>query len=146
MREVAEIKEHSEYDPVTQVNDIALLRLKDEVNYKKEILPICMPPSTMTDPEGLWVAGWGRNEQGGQTNDELNEIRLPKVSNEECSEKFKGLINEKHICAGGNGGQDACQGRVNVDRHKIRASCPTANELSSITLAANNYRLICLFI
>jgi len=110
MLNVSKIVMHKDYDTVSQFNDIALLRLTNPIQFTKDILPICLPPSDLEDPDGLFVAGWGRVDEGGRTSDKLHQISLPQYSSAKCEAKFGGLVSENHLCAGGVKGQDACQG------------------------------------
>jgi secreted trypsin-like serine protease len=107
---VSKIIKHSQYDTTSQFNDIALLRLRNAVQFTKNIQPVCLPPSDLNDPKGLFAAGWGRIDEGGRTSDKLHHISLPQYSSAKCDAKFGGLFTDNHLCAGGVKGQDACQG------------------------------------
>jgi secreted trypsin-like serine protease len=107
---VSKIIKHSKYDTTSQFNDIALLKLKNPVQFTKNIQPVCLPPSDLDDPKGLFAAGWGRIDEGGRTSDRLHHVSLPKYSSAKCDAKFGGLFTDNHLCAGGVKGQDACQG------------------------------------
>ena len=108
--QVEKIIKRSDYDSVNQYNDIALIKLKQPVKYSKIISPVCLPSSDVKDPQGLFVAGWGRTDESGPVSNALLEVNLPNYSLAQCKNKYKGLITDKHICAGGNEGEDACQG------------------------------------
>ncbi|XP_054157647.1 ovochymase-2-like [Oppia nitens] len=107
---ISAIKLHDDYDSVSQKNDIAVLRLQNPIQYNENIEPVCIPPSDLDDPDGLWVSGWGRTDEGGRTSDRLNEVTLPQYSLAKCENKYAGLVSDKQLCAGGIKGQDACQG------------------------------------
>ena len=110
VRKVAQIIKHENYSPVTQVNDIALIKLASPVQFDEYILPVCLPPSDVEEPDGLWVAGWGRLEQGGRPSRELREVYMPEYNLAQCEAKYDGLVSDKQLCVGGVEGQDACQG------------------------------------
>ena len=110
IRKVSKIITHEKYDFVTQFNDIALLRLTDPVQYNENIQPICLPSSDIEEPDGLWVAGWGRIEEGGRTSDVLKEVHMSLYAQGKCEDKYMGLITPNQLCVGGIKGQDACQG------------------------------------
>ena len=107
---VSKIITHEKYDSVSQFNDIALLRLANPVQFTDYIQPVCLPPSDVDEPDGLFVAGWGRIDEGGRTSDRLHEISLPEYNQAKCESKYMGLITQNQLCAGGVKGQDACQG------------------------------------
>ena len=107
---VSKILTHEKYDSVSQFNDVALLKLANPVQFTDNIEPVCLPPSDVDDPDGLFVAGWGRIDEGGRTSDRLHEINMPQYSQAKCESKYTGLITPNQLCAGGIKGQDACQG------------------------------------
>ncbi|XP_055373767.1 serine protease easter-like [Condylostylus longicornis] len=115
--EVKDIIIHEDYDQVTVVNDIALLKLSTDVKFSDFIKIICLP----TDPElandnlvdvVLDVSGWGLTENGVYSNKKL-KVGLPVVSLEECNKVFKAeyrSITDSQICAGGIAQKDSCTG------------------------------------
>ncbi|CAG0925421.1 unnamed protein product, partial [Notodromas monacha] len=100
--------------------DVALLRLDRPVNYRANILPICLPSDPEADFEGMMgvVAGWGKTDTSyGKTGTNiLNKVPVPVISNRECK-KWHGLKNirvalhDEMTCAGWmDGKMDACLG------------------------------------
>ena len=106
---------HPQYNFFTYESDIALLQLDQSMDLKPHVNPICLPPDNM-ELEGVngTVIGWGRLNEGGMLPSVLQEITLPLVSNENCTEIFlktgrKEYIPDVFICAGlTEGGKDAC--------------------------------------
>ncbi|XP_072946550.1 phenoloxidase-activating enzyme-like isoform X2 [Epargyreus clarus] len=111
---------HEDFDPsqVFRYHDIALIRLKETVNYTDFIRPICLPTSDFTlsakaDLQ-LWVSGWGIFDQSK----ELSTVKLygvlPYVQFETCQNRFS--INSRQsllgsqICVGGEVDKDVCNG------------------------------------
>lgn len=107
---MAKIVKHEKYSAVTQTNDIALIKLANAVQLDEHILPVCLPPSDVDEPDHLWVAGWGRIEQGGRPSRELREVYMPEYNLAKCESKYEGLVTNKQMCVGGIEGHDACQG------------------------------------
>ena len=64
-RRVSIVAPHPKFDPRTFEYDLALLRLQEPINYRKNILPICLPEGNRTYI-GQWatVTGWGRLYEG----------------------------------------------------------------------------------
>jgi hypothetical protein len=56
---------HPDYKPATFQNDIAVVRLTQDVAYKEHIVPVCLPePATSYVGEKATVIGWGRTAHG----------------------------------------------------------------------------------
>ncbi len=112
---IAEVIVHDQYDPWTNNNDIALLRLAVPVNVTPTIYPLAL--LTADDESTLaavgtaaMVTGWGTMEEGGNAATTLMEVAVPLVSNAQCNESY-GMITANMICAGyETGGKDSCQG------------------------------------
>lgn len=90
--------------------DIAILLLEKDVEFAKNIQPICLPPTSWKNKalEGGTIAGWGLSERSNKT--KVEEIpRKTKLdappNNEECFLMYKELVDlssDKTYCAGGN--------------------------------------------
>lgn len=67
-RNVRRIIAHSEYNPLSYNNDIALMELDASVNLNQNIWPICLPSPTYDFPAGqdAWITGWGATREGGE--------------------------------------------------------------------------------
>lgn len=103
--------------------DIALLVLRDVIEFHSYVAPICLrlPADAASVPlEGQWgqVAGWGVEESGRQSG-ELKWLQLPVVARAEClaqvdesfvkyvlADKFCGgfVDREESLCQGDSGG------------------------------------------
>ncbi|XP_031634357.1 coagulation factor IX-like isoform X2 [Contarinia nasturtii] len=97
-------------------DDIALLRLNDRVPINKVIRPICLPNRRSlhyAGTEGV-VAGWGSTDENGTQTCVLNEVKVPILTNLECtqlSSYASGMVTENMMCAGfPEGKADSCQG------------------------------------
>lgn len=104
---------HENYIPTSkeQKNDIALLRLAQDVTFTNFIQPICLPQDSNVG-QLLDVAGWGKTEVRSESNVKL-KVRLPLVENEDCGRTYRnaGLeLGAGQICAGGQRGKDSCRG------------------------------------
>ncbi|XP_015174244.1 PREDICTED: venom protease-like [Polistes dominula] len=111
---------HPQYDPSSHVNDIAILRLAEEIPFSRNIHPICLPISEPLLHSNFYntfpfIAGWGAIYFNGPASSKLLESQVPVVRQEKCKNAFKSftnaVIDDRIICAGyAQGGKDACQG------------------------------------
>ncbi|XP_054156516.1 uncharacterized protein LOC128954924 isoform X2 [Oppia nitens] len=120
IRHITHVIVHKDYVDKGFINDIALLRLNEPINYSKHVRPVCMP--TELDDESKWhrqlctTVGWGKLfEHGRIFPDTLQEVKLPVISTEECRKRTLFLplykITDNMFCAGyDRGGRDACLG------------------------------------
>jgi len=107
---VSMIIKHESYDKQTSDNDIALLKLAEEVDLDT-YTPVCLP-NTADNFEGknAWVYGWGTVEYGGASSNKLLEVEVPVVSNAVCAAAMPYTITDGMLCAGGVKDKDGCQG------------------------------------
>ncbi|KAF6213201.1 hypothetical protein GE061_010917 [Apolygus lucorum] len=121
-RGVSKVIKHAGYSTVTLDNDIALLKLDEDVEIEDEFMPACLPPlkKSFAGETGI-VTGWGVTAAGKLRGDDirahispvLQELEVPIMSNEECrnSGYMKNQITDNMLCAGfKEGGKDSCQG------------------------------------
>ena len=119
--EVSEV--HGDYDPKSQANDIALLRISDPVNQIAGAgltmtsirLPADIDATWLYKPyTALTVHGWGRTSEGGFLSRYLQKVRIPHVDRATCEDAYGFLgetISSSMMCAGfSSGGLDSCQG------------------------------------
>uniref|UniRef100_A0AAQ4Q1K3 Mannan-binding lectin serine peptidase 1 n=1 Tax=Gasterosteus aculeatus aculeatus TaxID=481459 RepID=A0AAQ4Q1K3_GASAC len=137
-RTVEKIFLHPNFQPDNYNNDIALLRLEEQVGFTEFIRPVCLPPpkrqgdppSPLPNSMGV-VAGWGISNlnttsssgdpikltaKPGMTSDLLQYVKLPVVSQDECEGSYASRsvsynITDNMFCAGFlEGGRDTCLG------------------------------------
>uniref|UniRef100_A0A8C2YYY5 MBL associated serine protease 1 n=1 Tax=Cyclopterus lumpus TaxID=8103 RepID=A0A8C2YYY5_CYCLU len=128
-RSVEKIFLHPNFQPDNYNNDIALLRLEEQVEFTEFIRPDD-PPSPLPNTLGL-VAGWGISNfnttssssdpskltaDPEMTSDLLQYVKLPVVSQDECEGSYASRsvsynITDNMFCAGFlEGGKDTCLG------------------------------------
>lgn len=116
---VEKIITHPKYEENLMQNDIALLKLKESVDFTKHngtIAPVCIGEKKMLDEdltnEMACVTGWGTTQAMGSVSPVLNEVSVPIVTKENCIKSYdKDSITDCNICAGFEKGQkDSCQG------------------------------------
>ncbi|CAG9565381.1 unnamed protein product [Danaus chrysippus] len=115
---IEEIIPHEDFKPDREkLNDIALLRLAQEVTFNDFVKPICLPidPTLKNNNfEGydMEVAGWGKTETKSSSEIKM-KLRVRVRNTKVCKDIYRQIdekISENHICAGGINGQDSCEG------------------------------------
>ena len=112
---------HSQYNPRTLANDIALLVL----DHPATIRPVALAGAGMRlrDGEGLLAAGWGDTDKMPYTDVvQLMWALMPLLSIRECDDlaaAYIGRTPASHICAGergGGGGGCCCRQQWDVEQ------------------------------
>ncbi|MGB8491738.1 MAG: trypsin-like serine protease [Bacteroidales bacterium] len=104
------------YSHSTLVNDIALLRLSDTINYINakpiKIISASDSASGVTDPGVLaWITGYGLIQASPPLNPTtLQKVQLPLVSNQQASVVWPTIPSTDLMAGYYNGGKDACSG------------------------------------
>lgn len=118
--EVMEIIRHEDYDPVTNKNDIALLRAKNPFFFGVSAQPIPLLFNSGEFPETteFIVTGYGVTQEGGTSlSDRMQEVKLSYVSRQKCRAAYstngifgifcnlfnQNSIDESMICAAAPG-------------------------------------------
>lgn len=116
-RRVERVITHVNFDKFSYEYDIALLRIRDRVDFQPNIIPICLPneEGDLVGRTGT-VTGWGRRTEFGNISPVLREVHLPIISNSKCMTLYRRSgqnewIPRIFVCAGtANGGADSCEG------------------------------------
>lgn len=90
-------------------NDIALLKLDQEVKFSKFIRPICLPMSQNfnTDNLNFIVTGFGKTESGQSAQIKL-KTNVGGFKNSDCQNTYeRRVIIDSQLCAAGNDGKDS---------------------------------------
>ncbi|CAD7678285.1 unnamed protein product [Nyctereutes procyonoides] len=101
-------------------NDIALIRLKNRVVIRSNVLPICLPrkeaESFMRTNDIGTASGWGLTQRGFLAR-HLMFVDIPIVDHQKCAAAYEklsypgGRVTENMLCAGlEGGGKDSCRG------------------------------------
>lgn len=122
---VVKTVKHPDYNMRDGNSDLAVVYLAFDAVLSDRVRTICLPLDNemrMKNYIGyqMFVAGWGRLSEGGQSADVLQELQIPILDNEVCKERFRQqrkLLSERQfndavVCAGVlTGGEDSCQGK-----------------------------------
>ncbi|XP_064542286.1 serine protease grass-like [Drosophila montana] len=103
---------HEDYSQQSKHNDIALVKLSRDVEFKQHIRPICLPVNATLqqqpeEMEEFQVTGWGKTENGFMS-DNIMESKILNKPRENCL-FFQRDIRKSQLCAG-NLGKDSCNG------------------------------------
>lgn len=102
---------HPRYNPKTEQNDIALIKLKSHP--KGKLIPLANTRLKIQIGQPLEVTGWGATSEDGDASRGLLKASVPYVDNSTCNKpaSYNGTILKGMMCAGRKaGGIDACQG------------------------------------
>uniref|UniRef100_A0A674MS80 pancreatic elastase II n=1 Tax=Takifugu rubripes TaxID=31033 RepID=A0A674MS80_TAKRU len=110
----ADIIVHESWNPFFIRNDIALIKLSSPVNASDTVTAACLPDQGLILPHGApcYVTGWGRLSTDGPQADVLQQVLLPVVDHDTCSQDdwWSVLATDKMVCAGGDGIAAGCNG------------------------------------
>ncbi|KAJ0172035.1 hypothetical protein K1T71_012008 [Dendrolimus kikuchii] len=109
---------HHNHNSQTLDNDIALLKLHGKAELKEGVCLVCLPARGVSHAAGkrCTVTGYGYMGEAGPIPLRVREAELPIVSDAECIRKVNAVTEKIFIlpassfCAGGEEGNDACQG------------------------------------
>uniref|UniRef100_A0A1I8NNC3 Peptidase S1 domain-containing protein n=1 Tax=Stomoxys calcitrans TaxID=35570 RepID=A0A1I8NNC3_STOCA len=104
---------HASFSTWTVDYDIGLVIIDDKFDFKHlKLSPISIAESRPLHGKLTSVAGWGYREEFGPSSPHLEEVEVPIVNNEQCTQHHgQGEITERMICAGyASGGKDSCFG------------------------------------
>ena len=109
VRSVQAIYVHPQYDTVTNINDIALLRVSTLFTFNKYVQPACLPGSEPKANDQVVIAGWGAQAFAGKVNDILKQTYTKVV--DKCDYWWLAVDSSKQMCVANSvDGSSACQG------------------------------------
>ncbi|XP_060518005.1 trypsin delta-like [Cylas formicarius] len=107
---------HEDYDLETRNNDIALIKLDEELQFDEAIQPVRLPENDNDDYVGKTgtIAGWGHyKEDEFGISPWMNFVNVTVMSNEECKTydyDFDQLVTSNNLCSSGEGVLSLCEG------------------------------------
>uniref|UniRef100_A0A6E8W7I6 CLIP domain-containing serine protease n=1 Tax=Anopheles coluzzii TaxID=1518534 RepID=A0A6E8W7I6_ANOCL len=129
-RQAAELIVHQNYNSHARLNDIALIRVSEAVQFTKDVRPACLPFNYLFD-EGLasprmLSLGWGEYQQGTMS-DSKRIVQLEIIKEDECGEQLKkwqrfniSMLSSVMCTVGVLAGQDVCEGDSGAPIVQIR--------------------------
>ncbi|KAI4459638.1 polyserase-related [Holotrichia oblita] len=107
-------KMHERYNNRTTENDIAILKLKNKLEFGRRVLPIALPAQNeeVTANISAVTLGWGYITEYGPLSTKLRKITVPIIDRQQCRRLYSSDdITNTMICAGVlKGGKDSCGG------------------------------------
>ncbi|KAM4794960.1 coagulation factor X isoform 2-T2 [Rhinophrynus dorsalis] len=107
---------HPRFVKATYDFDMAVVKLKEAINFTQYIIPACIPEPDfadqvlMNEPEAM-VSGFGRLHERGLQASKLQMLHVPYISRHRCKESSTFAITDNMFCAGFDVEvKDACQG------------------------------------
>lgn len=113
VRNVERIIQHPNYNEATIDFDISILKLDQNLQIGESIQIPLLNLLTPVPGSISTVSGWGLLWENGPLPDQLQAVKVPIVSRQNCESAYgQARITSRMICAGylGVGGKDACQG------------------------------------
>ncbi|KAK8754391.1 hypothetical protein OTU49_015998, partial [Cherax quadricarinatus] len=110
---------HPRYHPRTLYHDIALLFLKEEVQFASHINAICIAQDfSDVNHNNCVINGWGVNGfENGEYQKIMKSVTLPLVNYSDCVTRLRRTrlgryfqLHKSFTCAGGEKDKDACKG------------------------------------
>ncbi|VVC89249.1 unnamed protein product, partial [Leptidea sinapis] len=103
---VRRITTHPDFESITKVNDIAVLRTTLNVVYGVNVQSIYLPGTNYQLPSGAAVkaVGWGVTRANGDLSPELREVEIWVSDQATCASRYSELgftITDNMLCAGG---------------------------------------------
>jgi secreted trypsin-like serine protease len=99
------------------LNDIAILKLSQNVTLNEYIQIACLPKSQSNTYPGTnipgWIVGWGTTNYGGSESNLLRNAKITIYDSSKCNSVLPAISKNwySQICAGElSGGKDTCQG------------------------------------
>uniref|UniRef100_A0A6P4F2R2 Chymotrypsin-1 n=1 Tax=Drosophila rhopaloa TaxID=1041015 RepID=A0A6P4F2R2_DRORH len=108
----AEIHMHCMYDQPYMHNDIALVKLTQNITFDELTQPIDLPIRPVHPGDEIVLTGWGAHEAYGGSVEDLYKLTLGFVSFEECYRIFNqtSSMGVGHICTFSREGEGSCHG------------------------------------
>uniref|UniRef100_A0AB38ZEF1 Venom S1 protease 3 n=1 Tax=Oncocephalus sp. TaxID=2944721 RepID=A0AB38ZEF1_9HEMI len=108
--DVQRIINHPDYNNITQVHDIAILELKDPIEFSNLVGRVCMPSKSISENEYSKVMGWGLLSTHGNPSPVLMKVNVKTIDIGICGTIY--MLNttaRTQICTYNNQ-KDSCQG------------------------------------
>lgn len=109
--EATSLVTHARYDPNAISNDIALIKLKNDVRLDYNIQPIELNKKYVAEDEWGFIAGWGTTKYPGSVPNNLQMVYALTISVDLCQRypQYQ-IVSENQICTTTERREGACHG------------------------------------
>ncbi|XP_069796159.1 trypsin-like [Narcine bancroftii] len=102
---------HPRYNYYTLDNDIMLIKLSKPASLNRNVMAIPLPVDCAYEGEMCLISGWGETKDSAISNERLQCLDAPVLSEQVCQDSYPGMITPSMMCVGYiEGGKDSCQG------------------------------------
>ncbi|KAH8414373.1 hypothetical protein KR215_004432 [Drosophila sulfurigaster] len=107
-----EVHLHCLYDQPYMHNDIALIKLTQNITFNALTQPIALPTRPTREGDEIVLTGWGAEVAYGDAKEDLQKLDLGFVKLSECYDIFNQTSNMGvgHLCTFSKQGEGACHG------------------------------------
>ncbi|KAM5193887.1 transmembrane protease serine 9-like [Mantella aurantiaca] len=109
---IGRVFRHAQYNSLTIVNDITLIKLSSAATFSNRVAPVCLAATAdvFNGGERCVTTGWGYTNAATQAKPaKLQQVALPLLTNTECQRYWGTRIQATMICAGASGAS-SCMG------------------------------------
>ncbi|XP_031357083.1 chymotrypsin-2-like [Photinus pyralis] len=106
--DVERIINHHLYDSYSKANDIAILKLRQSIQFSSTVSIIDLEQTRLSEGIPCTASGWGDTYPGHPT-DDLKYVYLYSISDEKCKESWP-MKTESQLCTFLSEGQGTCFG------------------------------------
>jgi secreted trypsin-like serine protease len=113
IEEIEKFISYPYYNSITNYGDIALIKLKNSLDFSDKLVPACLPKLNMNLEinSKATATGWGHTEYAGEATKKLHKVTLEILDSFYCRRLYGDKFNNEQICAGDlTGKKDTCQG------------------------------------
>ncbi|EDV92711.1 GH18680 [Drosophila grimshawi] len=114
---VADNIRHPNFTSTELYNDIALVKLAEDVRFDQYKHPACMPFETGQNMDSFIAIGWGSTRLAGQSWSQLLKVKLDRIGDEVCRRVIEesddyplGFETSTQMCVGSSESKDTCNG------------------------------------
>ncbi|KAH8276755.1 hypothetical protein KR044_010773 [Drosophila immigrans] len=108
--DVAAVKVHPKYKGGSVGYDLAVLRLKSQLNFNDNLNAIQLARSDPPTNSSVFISGWGAIYNGGPISKELLYIQVLSISRSQCTSRYMRSLPETTMCLLHGANLGACHG------------------------------------
>ncbi|KAL7300640.1 hypothetical protein TKK_0006626 [Trichogramma kaykai] len=101
---------HPNYNNVTRINDISLIKLKEPLQFNESQKPISMACARPKTRDVVEISGFGKQGDNRSVSPHLKVAKVLVVDDDKCAKAYDAGYDEKGMFCAGRGMADACQG------------------------------------